>query len=243
VFRDVDIGRKLWVNREKNRRMEDAVVAETRRILNRDLLSEKKILENLGQYNRSFGLVSEEQAGVSAVYSLQEIKKVSVIYRLKFLETKFFKREIPYEAVLKIKDHNRQFGKELNQFRILAPTDVFNKSAKETTALLFACTEDDNYFLIHQWGKPLKWWRKILYWPLRSLETLLITVFMFTLTVTLSLPTWVITLDPRAEYWSGYRVAAFLHIFIFNMGFTTFIAFAFTRNFSSSIWNRDKDFG
>ena len=68
------------------------------------------------------------------------------------------------------------------------------------------------------------------------------TVILSTLVLTLLLPTSLITLDARATYWSGYRAAAFMHLLIFNAGITTYITFAFLGNFSSSVWNRKRDF-
>ena len=103
-------------------------------------------------------------------------------------------------------------------------------------------TNYDNYFLVHQWGKKVPWYRSLIYWPMRRFESLLLTVIFFTLAVTLVLPTDLITLDSKAGYWSGYRAAAFFHLLIFNAGVTIYITLAFTRNLSSSMWNRKKDF-
>jgi hypothetical protein len=58
----------------------------------------------------------------------------------------------------------------------------------------------------------------------------------------LALPTRLITLDHSANYWSGYRAAAFFHLLIFNFGVTAYLTFAFAKNFSSSVWNRYTDF-
>ena len=243
MFEVVDIKKELEVIRSRRRKEADAVLEETRRILNKDLFTEKKILENLGRYNRSFELVDDERADQSLIFTSAEIKRASVVWRLKFLDPKIYKAEIPYEAVLRIKDYNNIFGRELKQFRILAPADSFITRNPDKQALLFALTQNDNYYLIHRWGTPLPQWRKWFYWPIRSFETLLSTVLLFTFAVTMSLPTWMITLDRHADYWSGYRTATFLHLFIFNLGFTAFITFAFTKNFSSSIWNKEKDFG
>lgn len=79
-------------------------------------------------------------------------------------------------------------------------------------------------------------------WPLRRFENLALTVIMATLLITLALPTWLITLDSSAQYWSGYRAAAFMHLLIFNAGITAYLTFAFSRHFSSTVWNRKKDF-
>jgi hypothetical protein len=242
MFKEVDIKRQLAQSREKNRKGGEMLLNEAQRILQQDLFTEEKILANLKQYNRAHEVLDEEALDDNLIFTLAEIKQVCVLYRLKFLESKVFKPEIPYEAVLRIKGLNEQFAKSIKEFRMLAMPESFAKQQAGGDALLFAKTNYGNYYLIHRWGKALPWHRKINYWPLRYFENLFLTVIAFTLILTLSLPIGLITLDPKADYWSGYRAAAFFHLLIFNMGVTAYVTFSFSKNFSSSIWNRERDF-
>src|SRR5436190_5180365 len=233
----VDIHDQLSRLRKKTRKEEDVLVSEARRILRKDLFTERKILENLKQYNRSFEVLDEEDIDTALVFTPSEIKQVAVMYRLRFLDTKHFKPEIPYEAVLKIKDLDQKFGKELKNFRILATQDSFTGTAAVKQCSLFVRTNYDNFYLIHRWGERLNRSRRVFFWPMRNFETLALTVIVFTLALTMSLPTALITLDSKATYWSGYRAAAFFHLLIFDFGVTVYFTFAFAMNFSSSIWN------
>jgi hypothetical protein len=242
MFGEIDIQDKLFQLRNKSRKVEDTLLSEAHRILQKDLFTEKKILENLKEYNSAFGLLDEEDLDKEFIFTLQEIKQLAVIYRLKFLESKFFKPEIPYEAILKIKALNSEFHKEIKHFKILAPPVSYEKSNSEHDAILFAKTNYENYYLVHRWGKALKASRKLFFLPLRSFENLVFTVVLTTLILAVSLPTRLITLDHKAEYWSGYRAAAFFHLLIFNFGVTVYLTFTFAKNFSNSIWNRYKDF-
>lgn len=227
---------------QRHRKHQDSLVYEAKRILTRDLFAENKILENLGQYNQSFELVDEEEVETTKVFIPSEIKKVCIRHRLKFLDSSLYKTEIPYEAVLKIKHINLHHKKELKQFKVLALPTAFTNKPDDSEALLFAKTNYGNYYLVHRWGNALKWNRKFKFWPLRNFETLGLTVIIFTLTITLLLPTELITLDRKADYFSGYRAAAFFHLLIFNTGVTAYITFAFAKNFSSTIWNQKNDF-
>jgi hypothetical protein len=96
---------------------------------------------------------------------------------------------------------------------------------------------------VHQWGEPLKWHRKYVNWPLRNIENLFITLLVFTGIVTLSLPTYLITLDRKATYWCGYRIGVFFHLLIFFMGFTVYFTFAFSRNLGTSVWDSEQGLG
>jgi hypothetical protein len=242
MFKPTDIQQQLAKCREKNRDTGENLVLEARRILQKDLFAEENILANLKQYNQAVELLDEESLDEERIFSLADVKKVCVNNRLKFLESKAYKPEIPYEAVLRIRSLNSRFAKNIREFKILATPKAFVKSGVQQDTMLFAKTNYDNYYLVHQWGRSLPWYRRLQYWPMQNFENLFLTVIALTLILALSLPTWLITLDHKAEYWSGYRAAAFFHLLIFNMGVTAYITFAFNKNFSSSVWNREQEF-
>lgn len=242
MFEGTDIEQELIRLRQGMRSEEDKLLSEAKRILKKDLFTDAKILENLTQYNRAFEVIDEEDVDAELIFTLAEIKKLAVLYRLKFLDSKLYKLEIPYEAVLKIKYIDEKYNKEIKLFKILSLPEFFTTGASKTSAVLFAKTNYDNYYLVHRWGNNLKRSRLLKFWPLRYFENLFLSILAITLIITLSLPTRLISLDPHAVYWSGYRAAAFFHLLIFNMGVTTYFTFAFSKNFSSSIWNSERDF-
>ncbi|MBL7931200.1 MAG: hypothetical protein JNL60_04845 [Bacteroidia bacterium] len=237
-----NIKEKLKDLAANSRSNQEELVREARRILKQELFSDKKILDNLKQYNKANEVLDEENIDSDLVFRIEEIRKIAIVNRLKFLESKLYKSEVPYEAVLRIKYLNDHFYKDIAHFRILSHPESFVNGGLDHESLLFAKTNYDNYYLIHSWGKKPKWYRHYQFWPLKKFETLVISLLIFTLVIALVLPTRLITLDASATYWSGYRAAAFFHLLIFNLGVTAYITFAFGKNFSSSIWNKYKDF-
>lgn len=237
MFSNVNITTELLKTRTKKRSQEDVLIDEVKNILSSDLLKENKILGNLKFYNKSFELLDESEINPSLVFSTEEIKNICIKYRLRFLDSQFYKDEFPYEAVLKIKDLNTDFKKDLKGFKILAQAEAFSKKEKDLPCLLFAPTINGNFYLIHSWGKEYKWHRKYFLFPMRTFETLMLTIAVFVLIVDLSLPVRLITLDRSAPYWCGYRIATYFHLFIFCCGFTAYATFAFNKNFSKSNWN------
>lgn len=242
MFEKLDIAEQLERLKRKNRKEGDELVSEAHRILQQDLFAEKKILENLRQYRFQEEVLDEEVLDESQVFRVDEIKKVAILCRMKFLESSLFRAEIPYEAVLKIKHMEATYGKTLKHFNILSTSKSFHGKGEQDEAALFVKTNYDNYYLIHRWGKPLNRSRKWLYLPFRKFENLFVTVVIVTALITLILPTHWITLDSKAQYWSGYRLGTFFHLLIFDMGVTAYFTFAFGLNFNSSVWNRMKDF-
>ncbi len=240
MFRKINITAELLKTRVKKRNHEDVLIDEVKHILNSDLLKENKILSHLKFYNKSFELLDESEVDNIYVFSLEEVKKICIKYRLRFLDSQLYRNEIPYEAVLKIKDLNTLYHKDLKGFKILAPKKAFSKAENKLPCLLFAPTLSGNYYLIHSWGKEFKWYMKYLLFPTQTFETLLLSVALLALTLDLSLPVELITLDRSAPYWCGYRIATFFHLLIFFSGFTAYATFAFNKNFSKSNWNETK---
>jgi hypothetical protein len=242
MLQNIDLTNKLNYLRNKVLTEEDQLLHQAHTLLKQEQFTVNQIIENLSLYNKNFENLDERVVVADQVYSLSLIKELAIKYRLKFLETKSYKSEIPYTAVLKTKYLNELNRKEINSFKILAPAEAFLSSKTEQCTLLFAKTNEENYYLIHQWGKNLSWYRKWLYLPLQRFENLVTTVFLITLTLTLCLPTSLITLDDTADYWSGYRAATFFHLLIFNFGVTVYFTFTLAKNFSDAIWNQIKDF-
>lgn len=244
-MKKISVSEELLKRKIKTSKEEDAVISEVYSILQQDLLSDKKVLENLHHYKQSFEVLNEKELDVFEVYKLDTIKTIAIDYRLKFLDSKHFKGEIPYEAVLKIKDLNTTFKKDLKHFKILGKNEAFKKTEKPSEAsslLLFAATDLGNYYLIHKWGNELPWHRKILSWPMRRFETLLASIALISLILAVSLPTRLIWLPQHADYWGTYRIGAFFHILIFNLGVSAYITFTFGKNFSANTWQNVQDF-
>lgn len=241
-MKPVSIADELKKKKIQTIRKEDLVLNEAYRILNQDLFHEKKILNNLTLYNKSFELTNEEDDHQLDIFHIDTIKEIAINYRLKFLDSQQYKKDIPYEAILKIKHHNSIYRKDLKNFKILAPVENFRKEQADTSLILFAPTNHGNYCLIHKWGAELKWHRKLTSWPMRKFETLLASIALISLILAISLPTRLIWLPEHADYWGTYRIGAFFHILIFNMGISAYITFAFGKNFSSHTWKNVQDF-
>jgi hypothetical protein len=237
MLRAVDIKSELVKVRAKIRREEDDLIREVDRILHKSAFHKKNVLDNLKNYNESFELVDEEDVEKESIFTLKEIKEIAIRYRLRFLDSQCYKREFPYESVLKIENINRTHKKDLKGFKLLSTTGFFRKKNNEDCAVLFAPTSLGNYYLVHRWGKELKWNRALANWPVKNIETLFLSLIIVTLIITMCLPTYLITLDRKATYWCAYRIGIFFHLFIFNMGVTAYVTFAFSKNLSTSLWN------
>jgi len=71
------------------------------------------------------------------IYHIDQIKHICITYRLRFLDSTFFKSKIPDEAVYKIKALEKEHQTQLSGFKIIAPSKLF-KLENADDPLLFA---------------------------------------------------------------------------------------------------------
>ncbi|MEP2687175.1 hypothetical protein [Maribacter dokdonensis] len=166
------------------------------------------------------------------IYHTKEIKQICIDYRLRFLDTKYFKGTIPAEGLSKIKALEKEHDTEIKGFKIIAPSKLFKLEDKDDP-LLFAPIGNGYYYLIHQWGNDLYPFRKLLMWPFKNMANLIILVLLISFLVTLMIPNGLFSKSStNAQFW-------ILYFFMFKCiaSVVIFYGFALGKNFSPAIWN------
>jgi hypothetical protein len=193
----------------------------------------ERIAENIttsnGTPNNSFNIDLLES---SKIYHINDIKQICIDYRLRFLDTKYFKGEIPSEALSKIKILEKEHDLKLKGFKIIAPSKLFKLEDKDDP-LLFAPIGNGYHYLIHQWGNDLHPLRKMLMWPFKSIVNLSILVLLLSFLVTLLIPDGLFSKsNSTTEFW-------IINFFMFKCiaSVVIFYGFALGKNFNPAIWN------
>jgi hypothetical protein len=166
------------------------------------------------------------------IYHVSQIKKICIDYRLRFLDAKYFKNEIPSEAISKIKQLEEVHQTEIQNFKIVAPSKLFKLEDKDDP-LLFAPLGNDYYYLIHKWGNDLSRFRKMKMWPFKSVINLLVLILFMTYVITLLIPSGLFSkTDSSAEFF-------ILAFFMFKTiaAIALYFGIAKSKNFSPFIWN------
>lgn len=162
----------------------------------------------------------------------EQIKKICIEYRLRFLDSKYFKGKIPRSALAKIKDLEELHNTELKGFKIMAPSKLFKLEDKDDP-LLFAPIGNDYYYLIHKWGNDLHPLRKILVWPFKNIINLTLTTLLFSYFATLLIPNGLFSKHGSSgEFW-----IMFFFMFKSIAAIVIFYGFALGKNFNPAIWN------
>ena len=166
------------------------------------------------------------------IFKKEDIKKLCIDYRLRFLDAKRFKGEIPEEAVSKIRRLEKDHEIQLQNLKIMAPAKLM-KLENADDPLLFAPMGNDYYYLVHKWGKDLSPFRKILMWPYKNFENLLFTIFVVSLFLTAITPMQAFT---KGEVGNQEYLMLFLFMFKAVGGTVLYYGFAKGKNFNSAIW-------
>ncbi|WP_339653760.1 hypothetical protein [uncultured Maribacter sp.] len=190
---------------------------------------EENITTSIGTPNNNFNINLLDN---SRIYHINDIKKICIDYRLRFLDAKYFKGEIPAEALSKIKNLEKEHDLKLKGFKIIAPSKLFKLEDKDDP-LLFAPIGNGYHYLIHQWGNDLHPLRKMLMWPFKGMVNLAILVLILSFLATLLIP------DGLFSKSNSTTEFLIINFFMFKCiaSVVIFYGFALGKNFNPAIWN------
>ncbi|SOC80552.1 hypothetical protein SAMN06296241_2104 [Salinimicrobium sediminis] len=230
----VNLQRKLEALRNKEME-EEKLLEEVQRILEEEKTFEADIIkrisegdpEGIDHNNFIFDLLESGR-----IFHLSQIKKICITYRLRFLNTSYFKGDLPQEAISAVKQIERAHSTTLQNFKIIAPAEFFRLENADDP-MLFAPIGNDYFYLIHKWGKDMHPLRKMMKWPLKNLENLIIFSFF---------ASFLLSFGIREIFFSSFqKTSEFLVIFMYTfksvIGLVFFYGIALGKNFSSGNWN------
>ena len=164
------------------------------------------------------------------IFHIQEIKNVCIDYRLRFLDSHFYKNEIPEEAISKIAALEKNHGTKLNGFKVIAPSKAFHLLNYDDP-LLFAPIGNDYYYLIHKWGNDMNPLRKLMVKPVRNLSNFLLFSLIISAIITYFVPANNLSKTvPFAPF------IVFLFMFKSVIAVFCYYFFMLGKNFNEEIW-------
>ncbi len=232
MFSRTNIEKQLLKYRSK-RIDEQLIMEEVQRIFSENEKERSEIISTLTEVsaeienNFNFDLLNTEH-----IFHIEDIKKLCIIYRLRFLDSRYFKGNFPEEAISEIRNLEKNHDITLKNFKIVAPAKLM-KLENADDPLLFAPMGNDYFYLIHKWGNDLHPFRKLLMWPYKNFENLVFTVAVLSFLITALMPIQWFT--PNANF----QEYLFLFLIIFKGvgGMVIFYGFSKGKNFNGAIWN------
>ena len=227
-----NIEEKLLRFRERHAH-EDDIIQEVYQLLREDGEKEDRIVANVtGKSKEAYNDFKFDLLETDKIYHIEQIKNICIEYRLRFLDSRYFKPEIPQEAISKIKKLEKEHDTELKGYKIIAPSKLFKLEDKDDP-LLFAPIGNGYYYLIHKWGNDLHPLRRMLVWPFKNVLNLTALVVLISYLATLLVPEGLFSKSSSsAEFW-----IIFLFMFKSIAAVVIFYGFALGKNFNPAIWN------
>jgi len=173
-----------------------------------------------------------DRLATECIYHLDTIRDICIDYRLRFLDLKYFKNDLPQEAFDKIAALEIEHDTTLTGFKVMAPSKLFRLKNTDDP-LLFVPLGNDYFYLIHQWGDDLHPFRKALMWPFKNIWNLLLTLLVISWGVTLLTPMAIFT---KTTSWTTFWMVYFFN-FKAIASVVLFSGFALGKNFNPAIWN------
>lgn len=197
-----------------------------------------RILDKLKQQNGDASATAFvfDKLDTERIFHEKSIKRICVDYRLRFLDTHFFKGTYPQEALDEIKHLEEAHETSLSNFKIMAPSKMFVLS-KTDDPLLFAPMGNGYYYLIHKWGNDLHPLRKLLMWPFKTFETLVFTIMLSSILATVLVPDGMFA----PEQSLSQDVMVFFFMFKSIAAVVIYYGFALGKNFNTAIWKCQYD--
>ncbi len=230
------------LQKEEERLSSEAeLLQEAEELIRKGEKEDERILERIRQARPKEGApieVGEEDA--EQVFSERAIRSLCIKYRLRFLSTRLFKGDLPYEAVQAVKNFEKRVGEQIEDLRIIAPSERFQLQDSQKDPLLFAYLGKGRFYLLHSWGKELSPWRKMLHFPFRNLGTLIASCALLSFLISLLLPAHFFHAGEGAttqELIVLFRALSFFLLSSFFLTATLVYGVTTSKEFSADQWN------
>ena len=227
---------KLNNIRSKNNEPTNADILEGFKVLLSKPNEGERILGNLFSSNGNQENLNFDTLDVNRIFHVNDIQKLCIDYRLRFLDSKRFNGTFPSEALDAIKTFEQQQEKEIKGFKMIAPAGMFKLAEKDKDPLLFVPMGGNYYYLIAQWGNDLHPLRKILVYPFRDFESLMKSVFGFCMLVALLFPESLMRGPKDTGTILHLRVIFFFWMVFSTGAMTALYGFSRMKNFNSNLW-------
>lgn len=231
IFDKVNITEELKRQRTKF----PPLIEEVNELLFKSAQNDEEIVNRLKDIaDKNSEEIKIADSDVQNIYSLKEIQNICITYRLRFLDSKHFKQQFPYDAIARITDFEKRYNTKIQRFKIIAPDKAFDLEDVNQDPLLFAQLGNNTFYLLHQWGTDLAWYRKYLFFPIRNIYTYFYSIIVLAFLFSFSFPFEWLQVQRDNEIY--IRLWFAMHCTIGFFFFILFLGAISQSSFSSMSW-------
>ena len=236
MFDSINLENELFKIREYNPQEElDSVLEAFKDLFRADWETERRISQTLQNGSLNQTILQTDKLNPNQIFELNDIRKLCLKYRLRFLPTRYFNSPFPTEAIDAVKRLEKELSSEISNFMIVAPSKLFKLEDANSDPLLFVPLSDTKFYLVHKWGNDLSWHRRLLAWPLKSFPNLAATISLFSIVVTTLLPGFILSASTR--FFSFGRMFFLIWCLLTLSALVSYLWFTLNQKFSEDAWN------
>jgi hypothetical protein len=234
----MDVLNALHHQKEKNIEFQqNNLLKEAYSILKGDVSEVKNLsVDFFSHQNESILTAKPLVLDTNRVFSIKDIKSVCIDFRLRFLDKKYYRAELPYDAHIKLTAFEIEIGVPVS-FKILTEVRNFKTTYPHTQQLLFADLGNGEFYFIHKWGNEFSTFRKYAAMPYKNIEFLFGIILIVSSVLTIITPTNFITTKPNIDYFSMIRLAFFFWCVVALSALFTYYIVAIRKGMNSSEWD------
>ena len=233
----MDLHKELIFLREKNVEFQqNALLSEAYSILKGNVSDNHSFGFNVASLKPESHVISDQKLNAEKIFSERDIKNCCVKYSLRFLNSKIYKSELPYDVHIKKTAFEIETGQTLN-FMILTEASNFRSPYPNTQQLLFADIGNGEYYFICQWGREFTSYCKIASLPYQNIEYLFLFILFISAILTVVTPTTFLTTKPNIDYFSMIRMAYFFWCVVFISAIFTYYVIGIRKGLNNSLWD------
>jgi hypothetical protein len=234
----MDILTILFSQRQKNIvYFQDNLLKEAYSILQGDSIGNKSSSVNYFDEQNETVLTAKPIAlDQNRIFSTLDIKGICIDYRLRFLDLKHYKAQLPYDVHIKATAFEMEAGHQVT-FKVLSEAQNFKSTFPFTQQLLFADLGNGEFYFIHKWGNEYPSYRKYTAMPYKSIEALFGLIVMISSFLAIVTPTNFITSKPHIDYFSMIRIAYFFWCIIAFSALFVYYIVAIRKGMNSAEWD------
>ena len=167
------------------------------------------------------------------LFHVDQIRKICIDYRLRFLDFNFFKGGVPDEAYTRLKEFELNHPDLDLNIKMMAPTKLFQLENYDDP-LMFVSLGNNYYYMIHKWGNDMSYFRKMFMWPFKNIYNILVYIAIISLFFTTFVPDGIFFYknNPEIQFF-----VVFLFMFKSLAAIFIYFGFAMGKNFNENIWN------
>ena len=234
----MNILNEIQLQKEKNNELHQTqLLKQAYSILQGSDIKTDDFYQNYFDYsNTSVQALPSKTLDVNRIFSIEDIRYICIKYNLRFLSTKFYKTELPYDVKIKCSAFEIETNKPIT-FKIASEAYNFKTNFPKMQHVIFADIGNGEYYFIHQWGKEYPAYKKWLALPYRNVEILFGLIVIISSILTIITPTHFITTKPNIDYFSMIRMAYFFWCIVFLSAIFTYYIVSIRKGLNDTNWD------